>query len=63
MSDPLKNSQWNAFIRKNYIKHSSLSLKEVVLNITTFLAPVLNHSQENQPSIDLTWYPPDKWKE
>lgn len=63
VSDPLKNSQWNAFIRKNYIQHGSLTLKEVVLNITTFLAPVLIHSQENHPSIDLTWYPPDKWIE
>ena len=61
VSDPLKNSHWNAFIRKNYIKHSSLSLKEVVLNIATFLAPVLNHLKENQQTIDLTWYPPDKW--
>lgn len=63
VSDPLKNSQWNAFIRKNYIKHSSLSLSEVVLNIATFLAPVLNQSKENQHTIDLSWYPPDKWIE
>lgn len=59
ISDPLKNSQWNAFIRKNHIQYSTLSLKEVISRITHFLAPVLI---QDETSIDRTWLPPNRWE-
>lgn len=58
VADPVKNSQWNAFIRKNHLQHSSLSLKDVVNKIMQFLFPILN--QEGRVR-NLTWNPPNQW--
>jgi hypothetical protein len=58
-ADPVKNSQWNAFIRKNHIRHGTLSLKEVVSTIAQFLLPILT-LQEGK-AVSLTWNPPNKW--
>lgn len=56
--DSVKNSQWNAFIRKNHIRHSTLSLKEVVSRIAQFLLPILTQEGDVEK---LTWTPADKW--
>lgn len=48
-SDPLKMSQWAAFLRKSALKDQKVSLAEVVSLLERFLLPVLDVAQSGDP--------------
>ena len=55
--DTLKQTQWNAFLRKMVNESISLSLPEVVASIADFIKPILDSD-----SGELSWAPAGPWK-
>jgi Nucleotidyl transferase AbiEii toxin, Type IV TA system len=56
--DTVKQTQWNAFIRKG--KLDEVSLPAVIARIRNFLAPVILDRQVSTPK---TWHPETGWTE
>lgn len=56
--DTVKQTQWNAFIRKG--KLDTLSLPEVIVRIRNFLAPVILQKHDFSTK---TWHPETGWTE
>jgi hypothetical protein len=57
-SDPIKQTQWNAFVRKGKLDQSSFP--EVIARIRNFLAPVI--LQRHNFTVK-TWHPETGWTE
>ena len=55
-TDPAKQIQWNAFLRKNRL--AANSLEEVITKLHQFLGPILVEKNLNK-----TWNPESGWTE
>jgi len=59
-SDPAKQTQWVAFLRKNDISHMPFELEKVISELAGFLVPPLKFASEAKV-FDKTWKPGGPW--
>ena len=59
--DPIKDTQWKAFIRKNRLLSIPKDFQEIVTDIASFLGPIVKNLESNQP-FKSSWKAPGPWK-
>lgn len=59
--DPLKEIQWNAFLRKTRIENTPQSFKDIIKTIETFLGPLII-ALSGRKSFNMQWRAPGPWK-
>lgn len=59
-SDPAKEQQWRAFLRRSRVQHSAADLAQVVEALAGFLGPVLAAARQGQ-TYPLIWHPGGPW--
>ncbi len=59
--DPMKETQWRAFIRKSKLDNAQASFADVVSAITTFLKPIIIALSEEK-KFRKTWKAPGPWR-
>jgi predicted nucleotidyltransferase component of viral defense system len=59
--DPLKISQWTAFLRKSGLKDQEMSLAEIVSLLENFLLPPAQAAQTGERFLH-RWTPPGSWE-
>ena len=60
-SDPAKQAQWRAFLRKNDIAYVSADFKQVISTLDSFLMTPVKHSTETK-AVEMVWKPGGPWK-
>jgi len=60
-SDPAKQAQWRAFLRKNEISYMSTDFKQVISTLGSFLTIPIKHSTETETP-EMSWKPGGPWK-
>ena len=60
-SDPVKQTQWKAFLNKNDIKNVSKNLPEVIAKLREFLYPPLKAAADREP-FSLSWHQGGPWQ-
>lgn len=60
--DPIKQTQWNAFVRKSKPDRQVLELDSTLTAIESFLHPILLSLNSNE-SFSLSWIPAHGWKD
>jgi len=60
-SDPAKQTQWGAFLRKNDISHMPADFEKVISELGSFLVPPLKYASEAR-TFDKVWQPGGPWK-
>jgi hypothetical protein len=59
--DPIKDTQWKAFIRKNRLLNIPKDFQEIVTDIASFLGPLVENLKSNRP-FKSSWKAPGPWK-
>jgi len=59
--DPVKITQWRAFIAGGSVRTTSLELSEVVARLGSFLLPPIRSISASRP-FDSKWMPPGPWE-
>ena len=60
-SDSQKQTQWNAFLRKNKLETAGLSFAEIIEALHGFLMPPIDALANKRP-FDLHWRPSQSWR-
>jgi hypothetical protein len=59
-TDPSKNTQWRAFVRKSRLAHAPEEFPATVESVVTFLKPLAIHVSQGQ-SLSKIWRAPGPW--
>jgi predicted nucleotidyltransferase component of viral defense system len=59
-TDPTKNTQWRAFVRKSRLAHAPEEFPGTVESVTTFLKPLAVHASQGR-SFSKLWRAPGPW--
>jgi len=59
-NDPLKNTQWRGFIRRNRLENIPQDFSEIIIAVTDFLRPIATALSANQ-NVSWKWIAPGPW--